>query len=371
MEAAPSRRVRPATGDVGLLRPRPADPMLGRCVPTDHLPAPPAGTPAHPLPEVEMAAPSSALTRLAARDTASLTAMGIEASADDDKVAALSRLIGELHVPIMTAKYAYARLISHMQESDLTINFVAYKFFNKKPEGAKYVSQFEGGNTWGDPTYMSMRDEAEEAMFDYGGARATTPTAQAVQQRVKRLGERTGAEFEGAIRPKYAALNYARLKYGSAAQWGKSYMVLKEYVKHGATYVHTDSFDCAGSARQRAALANQVANFLNLQRLLVHMPAAMLTALEGASRGVSLGEAIQPPGLGSTAYIEAQVHSEIQFERDIQTMVINLDEVKNSAAETAKLRQQDANRWKELSEKKLRARFQKFAETYNIGLAYT
>lgn len=319
-----------------------------------------------------MADPTQTIGRLAARDAASLLAMGIDASADNDKVAAMSRLIGDLNVPIMRVKYVYPALLKHLADSELTINYYAYKFFNTKPEGEKYVSQFEGGNTWGDPTYMSMRDEAEEAMFDYAATKGTlTPEAALVKQRVKIVGKRDEDAFEGAVRPKYAALNYARLKYGSAAQWGKSYMVLKEYVKHGATYVHTDSFDISGSTRQRAMLAGQVANFVNMQRLLVNMPNLMLKALESASRGVSFGELTQPPGIGNTCYIEGHVHSEIQFKRDIQKMVINQDELDQCEAETNKLYTKDKNRWKVISSKKLKARLEKFATTYGITLVYS
>jgi hypothetical protein len=202
------------------------------------------------------------LARLAARDTASITAAGTDATADADKKAAFSRIIGDLNVPIMQAKFVYKRLIEHLQKSDLTINFAAYKFFNQKPRGTGYVSQFEGGDRWGGGTYITMRDEAEEAMFDYSGAKAkpsSIPTA--VLNRIKDLGKLAGPTFEPSIRPKYAALNYARLRYGSAGQWGKSYMVMKEHVKHNATYVHTDSFDETGSAGQRAALPGKLPAF--------------------------------------------------------------------------------------------------------------
>ncbi|HEX6537079.1 MAG TPA: DUF3626 domain-containing protein [Gemmatimonadaceae bacterium] len=314
---------------------------------------------------------TEALSRLAARDAASLAAMGIDATSDADKIAAMSRIISDLHTPIMQARFVYARLIKHLQQSELTINFKAFKFFNKKPENEKYVSQFEGGNTWGDPTYMDMRDQTEEALFDYSGTRAVTSKAAPVQQRVQQLGQRGGTDFEGAVRPKYAALNYARLKYGSAAQWGKSYMVLKEYVKHGATYVHTDSFDLAGSARQRALLTGQVANFLHMQRLIVNMSPSMLTALDSASRGVSFGEAVQPPGIGDTCYVEAHVHSEIRFERDIQKLVINQGEVDDCETQTQKLHTNDKKRWKVLTSKKLIERFEKFAEKYRIAVEFS
>lgn len=310
--------------------------------------------------------------RFAARDAASLAGLNIEAVAEADKVDAMSRIISDLGTPILQAKYVFARLVRQLQNADLTINFVAYKFFNRKPSGEKYVSQFEGGNTWGDPTYMQTRDDAEEAMFDYSASRAApnVPGAQAVQQRVQQVGQRGSAEFEGAIRPKYAALNYANLKYGSAGQWGKSYMILKEYIKHGATYVHTDSFDCAGSARQRQQLAGQVANFINMQKLIANMPAAMLRALNQASQGHDFGLATQVPGLGSTAYVEAHCHSDIRFERDIATMVINRDEMAECEQRTRTLREKDPKRWRVITSKKLKATFEKFATTYGIDIDY-
>lgn len=318
-----------------------------------------------------MTIPSDVAARLAGSDTASLAAMGIEANADADKIAAMRRLIADLNVPIMRAKYVYAAMLRQMASANLTINFQAFKFFNKMPEGDRYVSQFEGGSTWGDPTYMDMRDEAEEGMFDYSATKpATGKEASTVQQRIKSVAGRAEAEFVGAVRPKYAALNYAGLMYGSAAQWGKSHMVLREYMKHNATYIHTDSFDVAGSARQRAMMAGQLANFLNLQRLLVNMAPPMLKALEEASRGVSFGRSVQPPGVGTTSYIEAHLHSEVKFERDIATMVICQDELDTCEAETAKLHTKDAKRWKKLTPKKLKARFEKFVKTYGMDLDY-
>jgi hypothetical protein len=147
-------------------------------------------------------------------------------------------------------------------------------------------------------------------------------------------------------------------------------MILKEYIKHNATFIHTDSFDVSASARQRAVLRGQLANFLHMQRLIVNMADPMLKALFNASRGVSLGEATQPPGLGDTAYIEAHCHAEIQFERDIQTMVICQDEADESDAKTTKLHSDAPDRYKVVSTKKLKERMQKFADKYGIELRY-
>jgi hypothetical protein len=318
-----------------------------------------------------MTIPKDVIGRLGASDTVGLAAMGVGATADADQVAAMSRIIRDLNVPIMRAKYVYADLLRQMQNAPLTINFEAYKFFNKKPDGDRYVSQFEGGNTWGDPNYMTSRDEAEEAMFDYSATKAKVGAAPlAVQQRVKDVGARSEPEFTGAIRPKYSALNYAGLKYGSAAQWGKSHMVLKEHLKHNATFIHTDSFDVAGSARQRAMLAGQLATFLNMQRLLVNMGLPMLQALEKATKGIKFGDAVQPPGVGTTAYIEAHMHAEVRFDRDLAKLVICQDELDQADVKTQVLHNKDKKRWKAITPKKLKATLEKFTSTYGIGLEY-
>jgi hypothetical protein len=274
--------------------------------------------------------------RLAARETAGAVDLGIEATASADKIAAFHRIISDLDVPILKAKFVYARLIAHLRESPLTINFAAYKFFNDRPKGIGYVSQFEGGSKWGDDSYLSARDEAEEAMFDYSGTKPTSLPGQ-VASRITALGKRSSPTFETSMRPRYAALNYARLPYGSAGQWGKSHMVLKEHVKHIATYLHTDSFDESGSARSRAALASKMANYFNLDRLIVNMPPAMLDALDKSSRGTTFTDT-QVPGLGSTGYIEAHVHGELRFDRDIDKIVISDAELNSSEVETKKLK---------------------------------
>ncbi len=312
----------------------------------------------------------AALARLAARDAASLKGMGIESTADDDKIAAMSRIIGDLDIPITQARFVYDRLIRQLREADLTINLQAYKFFNSEPKGQGYVSQFAGGNTWGDGGYIAMRDEAEEAMFDYSGA-STSTAPSAVRDRVTSLGKRSSTEFQGAMRPKYAALNFANLTYGSAPQWGKSYVVLKTVLKHNATFVHTDSFDMAGSATQRAALSTKVANFLNMQKLIVNMSPSMLDALYKVTNGHDFGTITTLPGLGSTAYVEAHVHSGVNFNRDIARLVISRTELSSTKTKTLALHAKDRKRWKVRTPEKLTNIFEKFCRKNGIKLEYT
>ena len=69
-----------------------------------------------------MTIPGGVAARMAASDTASLAAMGIDASADADKIAAIRRIIADLNVPIMRAKFVYADMMRQMAQADLTIN---------------------------------------------------------------------------------------------------------------------------------------------------------------------------------------------------------------------------------------------------------
>lgn len=306
------------------------------------------------------------LGRLAASETVSMLALGQEATAQADREAAIRRMIADLGAPILQAKVLLTRLQQHLQASDLTINFVAYKFFNTKPQGTGYVSQFEGGSKWGDGGYIRMRDEAEEAMFDYSSGKPKPASApQAVINRIRHLGKASSVHFEPAMRPKYAALNYARLDHGSAGQWGKSFIVLKEHVKHTASYLHTDSFDEAGSPTQRAAMAGKLSTFTNLDRLIANMPLPMLKALHAAEKGVRHARAMQVPGLGSTSYIETHVHGEVRFDRDIAKVVLSNAEIAESLTKTTALEQQ-GKPFRAISSDKLVSIFTKFSAKYGI-----
>ncbi len=306
------------------------------------------------------------LGRLAASETLSVVALGQDATAQADREAAVRRMIADLGAPILQAKFLLARLQQHLQASDLTINFIAYKFFNTKPQGPGYVSQFEGGSKWGDGGYMQARDEAEEAMFDYSSGKPRPASApQAVLNRIRHLGKASSVHFEPAMRPKYAALNYARLDHGSAGQWGKSFMVLKEHVKHTASYLHTDSFDEAGSAAQRATLGGKLSTFTNLDRLIANMPLRMLQALHAAEQGTRHAGATQVPGLGSTSYIEAHVHGDIRFDRDIAKVVLSNAEIAEALVKTTTLEQQ-GKPFRAITPDKLVSIFTRFAAKYGI-----
>jgi hypothetical protein len=187
------------------------------------------------------------------------------------------------------------------------------------------------------------RDDAERRMFGYTspkGAKLTDGESDA-KDRMAQYGDWTGADFQGIIRPRYCSLNFALLVDGFGAQWGRSHFVLRDHLKPNASYLHTDSFDVAlASKATEASVQATMATFHNMTRLVSNMPDIMLTMLiEAVSTKLQPGQtwaAVRKQyGFGSTLYIEAQVHSEIIFSRDLAEVRICRDDLKKLNAATA------------------------------------
>jgi len=232
--------------------------------------------------------------------------------------------------------------MNQLEHADLTINFFAYKFFNKKPKVEKYVSQFEGGDTWGSPVYMTSRDEAE-AMFDYSGANPRPGADNAIttaQSRVTQLGARAVGRPVGLVVHDPQGIHQTQ------------------------RHIHTHRFvRCVSqceAARRPARPVGELPAYAAAHR--EHGGPDAESPLQRFPRG--------KPGRGHTASGAGRHDAEIQFERDIQTMVICQDEADESDAKTTKLHSDAPDRYKVVSTKKLKERMQKFADKYGIELRY-
>jgi hypothetical protein len=108
----------------------------------------------------------------------------------------------------------------HLRESALTINFCSTGFFADQPEvGSKYLNIWERNTNDDRPEgYAAKRGAAEKATFGFQGGELPSD------------------------RPRYAALNYGRLRTGAAMHYGWSYFILKQDVKDRATFTHDDTF---------------------------------------------------------------------------------------------------------------------------------
>lgn len=251
------------------------------------------------------------LARLASGDVASLKDLNIKSNASLDEQAAIMRMIILFRLSPLEVENVYNKLVKHLQNSDLTINFKANEFFDGAAKD-RLFNAFERNNT---PDYMGQRDRAEEGLFDYSNTRGKSGT-KGVLDRVKkfgRYGANTNPSFAPSMRPKYAALNFASYREGAAKSYGRSCMILKDHVKHNCSFTDKDSFGYIGNTSG----ASVVANYHHVSRLIVNMEERMLKALYNIATGNYL-EAVRFGG-----YIEAQVHGNILFNRDVKRICID------------------------------------------------
>lgn len=251
------------------------------------------------------------LSRLASGDVASLKDLNIKSNASLDEQEAIMRMIILFRLSPLEVENVFKKLVRHLQDSDLTVNFRANEFFDGAAKD-RLFNAFERNNT---PDYMRQRDQAEEGLFDYSNARGKAG-AKGVLDRVKKFGRYaagTNPSFAPSMRPKYAALNFANYREGAAKSYGRSFMVMKEHVKHNCSFTDKDSFGYIGNTNG----ANFSANYHHVSRLIVNMEERMLKALYNIATGNYL-EAVRFGG-----YIEAQVHGNILFNRDVKKICID------------------------------------------------
>jgi hypothetical protein len=298
------------------------------------------------------------LARLTATDVASLKAQNINETWLPDKMKAFKRIRQAFGLLNSETGLKYKSLITKLQSAELTINFVAYKFFNTDPRGTGYVNIFE--NNAGKPIdqYMKNRDQAEENLFDYSN-QFSKPGDKDVIERIKKLGNFNNGNnqnFQPIVRPTYAALNYTHNRNGAASIYGESYAELKRHIKFNSTFTYKDSL----FIKDDKSAINKVANYTNLQRLLVNFSDEKLRELDRSSRASGalssyLGE----------EYIETQIHGGIVFARDVHKIYISRSEM--SMAES---RLKAISSMKVINSKTLEDTFKRFTTKYGILLDY-
>lgn len=109
-------------------------------------------------------------------------------------------------------------------------------------------------------------------------------------------------------RPKYGALNAVRDTNGGAASYGRCYFVLKDGVRGRTTFTPRNSSGCK---ENEVGTVDHFEHVLNAQDV-----AALVDIALGRRRRASLG------WFGG-AYIEAQVHGPVEFDKDVAAVVVN------------------------------------------------
>jgi hypothetical protein len=256
--------------------------------------------------------------RLASADVVSIVHQ--EASGNDNRSRAI-RNIKEL-LDLDTDQEAEAecnKISERLRDSDLTINFRAHLFFDKPPGSDRYFNQFESGSRqWLDDEAKAVRNEVEQKLMGYNRtnqAAYTNAVLPVNEDRINTLGSLGSVSFVPSVRPKYAALNYAELINGAASRAGRSFMVMKDHVKHKSTFLHSDSVDFKDVTN-----STMLATFFNLDPLLANINERLLFAIQQKDQNTA--ENLAQNG----QYIEAQMHTEIIFARDVKSIYLSMTE---------------------------------------------
>jgi hypothetical protein len=255
------------------------------------------------------------LSRLASSDVVSLKYKEMEENTFQSTMEdydSLMKLAKKFKLSLLEAEKVRDRMIKHLQHSNLTLNFKAEKLFASKLKGGIMNTHERSGESR--ISYLDSRIRAEETLFGYSRSRSQKGKDQGIFDRIKKFGDITNnIDFAPSMRPKYGALNFMNSSSGAAPLYGSSYMVLKEHAKFNCTFTAGDSFDYSGTPKG----ANQVATYTNMHRIITNMKDDMMEKLYKMT--ISSGSCSQP----GPVYIEAQIHGEIQFGRDVKEMHIN------------------------------------------------
>jgi hypothetical protein len=181
----------------------------------------------------------SSLGRLASADVVSIVHQA--SSGNDNRSRAISDIKELLDLDTdQEADDQYEIITERLRDSDLTINFRAHLFFDKFPGSDRYFNQFESGSSqWLDDEAKATRNEVEQKLMGYNEPNQGAYTyggSPVAEDRINTLGSLGSVSFVPSVRPKYAALNYAELINGAASRAGRSFMVMKDHVKHKSTF---------------------------------------------------------------------------------------------------------------------------------------
>lgn len=259
-------------------------------------------------------------------------------------------------------RFFQSNMLGMLEDGRLTINFQAFKLFRNGNEPSDFMNVFEREQQ---PSsipktvkYHRDRNDVEMQFGDYAGRNPVSGHSRALRdsrQRVAHYGATdidrgglpTSRPFQPEVRPRYGALDFAYCRGGGAGgnNYGKSFVILREYVKHASTYLHTDSFKVNKDLAERSeeyggrilTLRDAVASYFQLEKILLYCTPHMLKqiysyAIGQRPRGSQF--ALPPDATAyKVNYVEFHAHTDVRFDRDIAAMVISRSELVNTPVE--------------------------------------
>ena len=154
---------------------------------------------------------------------------------------------------------------------------------------AQYKNQFETGITSGSSSAYpgGSRDNWEKTIFEEGYH---------------------GHDLIPSERPKYGAVNAGQYAKGPASSYGSCYFVMKSGLRERSTITPKNSSACQ---------AGQVGTFDDFYHVLDGMDDSRLKDVMNAALGRN------EESRSSWSYIETQIHGPVEFEKDVESIVIN------------------------------------------------
>lgn len=226
-----------------------------------------------------------------------------------------------------------------LRKARLTINFSAANWFRGEIKGATYLTCWEivkYGISGKGSGYDRTRDATEEKLFQYSdpGKDVKKSIPQAVMDRIKQQGVRrsepTHPNQAGAyganvllpanpgMRPKYAALDFGEVQQGAAGnlQYGYSYFVLADVLRFNATFTPYDSF----AVDRENPKIKELCTYHSIEKLLLYCPDKLLPEIKAVLDSPNRRKPAQI--LKGMHYIEACIHSDVAYARDVREVVI-------------------------------------------------
>jgi hypothetical protein len=225
-------------------------------------------------------------------------------------------------------QHVIAQITYRLQQSDLTINFPAAKWFSAPNTTQTYQQMWERGTFRGADLLQRMpggnamnktdtRDGADTRVTFRQGV--GTGQTQGIGRFMQTGGLRADGpdfvyrnqNFNPRTRQNFAALNYGRNPKGAATEYGTSHLILAERLKHNAIYYIGDTFDPGITADNRATYG------MLFSLILWAKPAALTQLIRATWFGQPL------TANGGDNLLEAHVYEGIGFSGGVTTMVLD------------------------------------------------
>jgi hypothetical protein len=255
-------------------------------------------------------------------------------------------------------RFFESSMIGILKEARLTINFNADDWFGNGKEPTRVLNKFDRSRQPA-PNPQTVKDrwyrnKVEMEFGDYAGhaRRGRAPHVRDARRlvahygatQIDRIGLPTSPHFHSAVRPRYGALDFAYCRGGGAGGngYGRSFLILKEHIRHASTFVHTDSFKVNRDlAARRSEYGNRVftlhdatATYFQLEKILLYCTPSMLMQIYSYASGQQARGStfcLPPDTTGvKINYIEFHAHADIRFDRDIAAMVISRTEMRTT-----------------------------------------